>query len=179
MRHSYVTPKRPAFSPRCCPVVPTCVSARHVAKYARKTRCSNLNAGRAPDDADNIFNASNRVKGRRLRSQSSHRVRLRMSTGTPKTPLLLTKWCPSQCRRAPGEACPEVSAHNFIRNRGITPRLGFCSTHSVQSPMPDRVQEGLDGPVTVTVTVTQGECSADATSCLRMPSLTPQPVLRG
>ena len=100
MRHSYVTPKRPAFSPRCCPVVPTCVSARHIAKYARKTRCSNLNAGWAPDDADNIFNASNRVKGRRLRSQSSHRhrVRLRMRTGmgTPKTPLLLTKWCPSR-----------------------------------------------------------------------------------
>ena len=96
MRHSYVTPKRPAFSPRCCPVVPTCVSARHIAKYARKTRCSNLNAGWAPDDADNIFNASNRVKGRRLRSQSSHRVRRRMRTGTPKTPLLLTKWCPSR-----------------------------------------------------------------------------------
>ena len=96
MRHSYVTPERPAFSPRCCPVVPTCVSARHIAKYARKTRCSNLNAGWAPDDADNIFNASNRVKGRRLRSQSSHRVRRRMRTGTPKTPLLLTKWCPSR-----------------------------------------------------------------------------------
>ena len=96
MRHSYVTPKRPAFSPRCCPVVPTCVSARHIAKYARKTRCSNLNAGWAPDDADNIFNASNRVKGRRLRSQSSHRVRRRVRTGTPKTPLLLTKWCPSR-----------------------------------------------------------------------------------
>ena len=96
VRHSYVRPKRPAFSPRCCPVVPTCVSARHIAKYARKTRCSNLNPGWAPDDADNIFNASNRVKGRRLRSQSSHQVGRRFRTGTPKTPLLLTKWCPSR-----------------------------------------------------------------------------------
>lgn len=77
-------------------MVPTCVSARHIAKYARKTRCSNLNAGWAPDDADNIFNASNRVKGRRLRSQSSHQVGRRFRTGTPKTPLLLTKWCPSR-----------------------------------------------------------------------------------
>ena len=141
MRHSYVTPKRPAFSPRCCPVVPTCVSARHIAKYARKTRCSNLNAGWAPDDADNIFNASNRVKGRRLRSQSSHRVRRRVRTGTPKTPLLLTKWCPSRrvaSRRAffpvsqavagrRERHVPKFPAHNFIRNRGITPRLGFCS----------------------------------------------------
>ena len=72
---------------------------------------------------------------------------------------------------------PEVSTS--VPEGADVPQPPPASSDSVQYPMPDRVQEGLDGPVTVTVTVTQGECSADATSCLRMPSLPPQPVLRG
>ena len=137
-----MTPERPAFSPRCCPVVPTCVSARHIAKYARKTRCSNLNAGWAPDDADNIFNASNRVKGRRLRSQSSHQVGRRFRTGTPKTPLLLTKWCPSRLFPSVAGAGRGVSRSfrtQFHQKSRHHPKAGF-----LQYPENERPEKPAD-----------------------------------